>query len=77
MHEELQEEEVVSALVEEGAEVVGVSQEAAAAASPREEEAVREVDSPGDVVDTLVLCLARVNISAFVFVYQGVMAAKG
>jgi hypothetical protein len=52
-HEEHPEAGVVSVLAEEGAEVVGASQEVEAAASHREEEAVREVDSQGDVVDHL------------------------
>ncbi len=53
MHEELKEAEAVSALAGEGAEEVEASHEAVAAALHREEEAVRGVDSHGDVGDHL------------------------
>jgi hypothetical protein len=58
---------VVSVLVEEGAEVVEVSQEAVSAASQHEEEAVRGVDLHEDVDDYLYLgvVLLFVDISAF------------
>ena len=52
-HEEHPEAGVVSVLAEEGAVVVGASREVEAVASHPGEEAVRGVDSHGDVVDHL------------------------
>jgi hypothetical protein len=52
-HEEHPEAGVVSVLAEEGAVVVGASREVEAVALHHGEEAVRGVDSHGDVVDHL------------------------
>ena len=72
-HEGHPEAGVVSVLAEEGVEAVGASQEVEAAALHHEEEAGREVDSQGDVVDQLypsaATCLCR-YLGVYGFVCQ-------